>query len=134
MRRVFLAGLVVFVLAAWATPAHALLCNFTVSDMVFDDADVIQAGDIAEANVTINCTGVAFTTTKLCMNINAGAGGADAAGRYMSGPGGSLRYQLYQDSNRTVIWGSTTWGLPGGPKEIDVTYPLSGSVSTSTKI
>lgn len=134
MKRLLLPVLVCLLLVAGAGPAKALLCNFSVSNMVFDDADVIVAGDTAEADITINCTGIAFTTTKLCLNLNAGAGGADAAGRYMTGPGGTLRYQLFQDSGRSIIWGSTTWGLPGGPKEMDITFPLSGSVSTSTKI
>lgn len=115
-------------------PATAQTCDFTISDMAFGNVDGIGGGAVdTTATVGIDCTGVALTSVRICPNINEGSGGADAAARYMSGPGGAtLAYQLYQDAARTVVWGSAYWGLPGDPPT--VVLPLGGAGSASTSL
>ncbi len=120
-----------FLLFAWMQPAHALLCNVGVSDLSFGNVDPLSGSPVdSAASGNVNCIGVPLTTIRVCLNINSGTGGADGSGRYLSdGSGGTIRYQLYQDAARTVIWGSTSWGFGGGPVQVDVPIGLGGSGS-----
>jgi len=128
--RVTLLALFVFL---WTQPAHALLCGVTVSNLSFGNIDPLSGSPADNAaSININCTGVPLTTIRFCLNINSGTGGADGSGRYLSdGTGGTIRYQLYQDAARTVVWGSTTWGFGGSPVQIDVPLSLGGSGSAA---
>jgi spore coat protein U-like protein len=122
-------------LALAGTAAQAQTCNVSVSNLTFGNVDVLSGSAVdTSASVSISCTGLLLTSVRLCLAINAGTGGADSSGRYMLNGANSLRYQLYQDSARTTIWGSTTWGFPGNPEQIDLALGLSGSASTTTTI
>jgi spore coat protein U-like protein len=127
MRVVFFA---LFLLLS-SQPAHALLCGVSVSNLSFGNIDPLSGSPAdSSAAVTVNCTGVPLTTIRVCLNIASGSGGADGSGRYLSdGAGGVIRYQLYQDAARTVVWGSTTWGLGGSAVQVDVPINVGGSGS-----
>ncbi|HEU4662084.1 MAG TPA: spore coat U domain-containing protein [Pseudolabrys sp.] len=113
-----------------AAPAHALICTMSASDVAFGNVDVLSGAPAdATGAVTIDCIGVPLTTLRICLNLNAGSGGADATSRFLLNGANALRYQLYQDSSHTVIWGSTTWGLPGGPPQIDLPLSVLGTAS-----
>ena len=114
------------------TPAQALLCTMSASDVAFGNVDVLSGSPVDGAGtVTIDCLGVPLTTLRICLNVNAGTGGADVNGRYMLNGANPLRYQLYQDAGRSVIWGSTTWGLPGDPPQINLPIGAGGTASTT---
>lgn len=119
-----------------ASQARAQTCNFSISDVNFGTVDVIAGGVVdVTATIDVSCSGLILETIRVCPNIRAGSGGADATARYMDGPSTpKLAYQLYQDAARTVIWGSADNALPGDPPDINLFLGLSGSASTSVTI
>jgi spore coat protein U-like protein len=122
-------------LALMGMPAQAQTCNVSVSNLTFGNVDVLSGSAVdTSASVGISCSGLLLTSVRLCLALNAGSGGANSSGRFMLNGSNSLSYQLYQDSARTTIWGSTTWGLPGNPQQIDLPLGLGGSASTTTTI
>jgi spore coat protein U-like protein len=136
MKNHFLLSLVWIFLLFLSSSAHALICTFSASDVAFGAIDILAGtANDTTATVNISCTGVPLTTMRICMNLNAGTGGADNSGRFMQrAGGGTLTYQLYQNPARTTIWGSTSWGLTGGPVQLDLPLGLTGSASTTATI
>jgi spore coat protein U-like protein len=124
----------IVVLTLLAVPASAQTCNFGITNEAFGNVDVIAGGAVdTTATLSVNCTGVAIVSVRICPSIGAGSGGATATARQMLGPGGAvLNYQLYQDAARTVVWGSYTWGLPGTPPTIDLPLSLGSGSTTRT--
>ena len=125
------------VLIATATPAAALAqsCNFSISPITFSNVDTLSSSNTdTTATLAINCSGVSLTTIRICPSIGAGSGGATASSRQMISGGSTLNYQLYQDSGRSVIWGSYNWALPGTPPTIDLPLALNGTGSTNVPV
>lgn len=127
--------LALFLFCAASGGAAAQSCNFTIQDVVFAGVDVTSSSNVdTQASVGITCTGITIPTTRVCPNIGAGSGGATSTVRKMIGPGGAvLNYQLYSDANRSVTWGSSSWGFPGLPPTWDLGLSLGG-ISTSATI
>lgn len=101
-------GLVVaaVLLGAWAVlmgpRAHAG-CTVTVDSMNFGSVNTL-AGDLdATANLNIQCTGFATPYVRVCASL--------AGTRTLTGSGGTLQFQLYNDAARTQVWGSV-WSAP----------------------
>jgi spore coat protein U-like protein len=117
-------GLSACVVAAAAGPASATTAtsNMAVSATVSSDCS-ISAAALAfgtynatgstnldgSATLTVQCTTASSATITLGQGSNAGSGSTDAspARRLKDGSSNFLSYSLYQDSNRSTIWGNT---------------------------
>lgn len=82
-------------------------CDVTASDLDFGDYDPIAANNL-DAQTTISVTCTSGTNYDVGMSLGGGAG-ASTATRYMVNGGNQLGYTLYQNSQRTTLW-----GVPGG--------------------
>ncbi|NEI52423.1 fimbrial major subunit CsuA/B family protein [Rhizobium leguminosarum] len=92
------------------TFSFANSCSFSTFNMNFGAVDTLSGNRVnSTAAITVNCTGSPRQRILLCPNLGAGSGGASsAAARQMLSGSNPLNYQLYTDSARTVIWGSST--------------------------
>lgn len=119
------------------TPSAALAqsCNFSISSVTFTNVDTLSSANTdITATVAISCTGIALTSVRICPSIGAGSGGATASARQMIAGSSSLNYQLFQDTARSVVWGSYNWALPGTPPTIDLPLAANGAGSTNVTI
>lgn len=126
MIRRFALASAVLIAAASATPAMAgtatdtlnvasnVLSNCTIStaSIIFGNYDPVSANPLdGTGSVTITCTTGAAATIKLGQGSNMGTGSTDAAPvRRLSNTADNnnyLAYQIYQDSNRSTVWGNT---------------------------
>lgn len=115
--------------------ARAQSCSFAVSDVDFGTVDILSGGAVdTTATLSITCSGLPLNTVRVCASIGAGSGGATATVRRLQGPTTTIDYQLYQDGGRTVVWGSSYWGLPGTPPTIDIPLNLAGNGSGNATI
>jgi spore coat protein U-like protein len=94
-----------------ATPLPANGCDFIVVDAVnfgnYDDAS--SRPTLTTATFQLKCSGVGNQDVVLAAGPSAATG--DLLDRRLRGPGGSeLRYQLYTNPARTVVWGDGTRG------------------------
>jgi spore coat protein U-like protein len=112
-------------------PCHpalgAITCNFSVTDANFGSVNLLS-GAAVDTTLRINytCNATLAITTRLCFNINAGGGGQSGGTRQMLNGSNVLKYQLYQDSARTIPWGSATDTSLGTPVSVDFLLPLLG--------
>ena len=115
--------------------ARAATCSFTVTNVAFGPADV-TANSVFDttATVSITCSGLALTTVQVCVNLGAGSGGAtNAANRFMKSGADQLRYSLYSNAARTMVWGSDLMaGFGAGSVSINVPLLLGSNTVTST--
>lgn len=82
-------------------------CDVTASDLAFGNYDPVAAANLdAETALSVTCTN--GTPYNVGMSLGNGAG-ASMATRRMTKSGGTqtLGYVLYQDSNRSVLFGNT---------------------------
>lgn len=98
-----------------AQPAEALcvLCACTVGStpMAFGTYDQTSAtAKDANITMTINCTGVATLFTADVSMSTGGSGSATA--RRMASGSNLLYYNIYSDSNHSIVWGDGTGGAP----------------------
>jgi len=110
MRALWLAFLVWLLAPA---PAHALLCTpllgctctVTAASVDFEAiAPLAGVGDAA-GEVSVSCTGVIDIAPSIEVRLGSGQWGGIAQ-RRMRGPGGALLdYNLYSNTQRTIIWG-----------------------------
>ncbi len=110
-----------------AGPAMAQSCTFTNTGLNWANIDLLPGTAIdLTGTLTATCTGTGNRTIRVCPNFNAGTGGVNGTGseRYMLNGANQLRYNLYQDNARSVVWGSRTWGLGPVPPTLNVS--LSG--------
>ena len=128
------------VLVAFPLPACAALsCTFTITNLNFGTVD-LTANATVDTTATFSATcsgGSSGANARICPNINAGSGGVGSGGnpRFMLNGANQLKYNLYQDSARTTIWGSYLWSSPSvTPPTINITLNSSGAGSTSATI
>jgi spore coat protein U-like protein len=88
-----------------AAPAAAATCDVTPQGVGFGPYDPLDAAALdGVGNISIRCdSAVPFT-------LSLDPGGGSYADRRMSGPGGSLHYNLYVDASRTIVWGDGSGG------------------------
>lgn len=111
-------------------------CSFSVTNINFGSVDTLS-GAAADTTGTLNvtCIGNPGTQIRICPNINAGSGGATSGIRHLRNAANrALNYNLYQDSARSVPWGSVEQPTIGSPLPINVTVGIFGTVSTSRTI
>ncbi|MBD2359306.1 spore coat protein U domain-containing protein [Tolypothrix sp. FACHB-123] len=88
-------------------------CTISTSALAFGAYDPVNAHASSAldgtGSVETTCTNGASASITLGQGSNADAGSTDAAPlrRLSDGGGNNLSYSLYQDSNRTTVWGNT---------------------------
>lgn len=82
-------------------------CDVTADDLEFGDYDPIAAANLdAETALSVTCTN--GTSYHVGMSVGSGAGASMATRRMTKTDGPqTLSYVLYQDSQRSVLWGNT---------------------------
>ena len=88
-----------------AAPAAAATCDVTPQTVAFGSYDPLDPADLdGVGNVSVRCdSAVPFT-------LSLDPGGGSYADRRMSGPAGSLHYNLYTDASRAIVWGDGSAG------------------------
>jgi spore coat protein U-like protein len=120
-----------------AGPAAAQSCSFSFTDIAFGSVDVTTGGAYDTTGAfQANCTGSALSTIRICPHVASGSGGAGGNGspRTLLKGGDTLGYNLYKDSGRTAVWGSSLAGWSATPPQIDLTLDALGSGSISTAV
>lgn len=99
-------------LVAVAPGARAASCQVSASDLVFGSYSANSATDV-DTTATIAVQGCvddgSGPAVSYTIEIGPGVAG-DFAGRAMRGPGGDLRYNVYADAARQLVWGDGTGG------------------------
>jgi spore coat protein U-like protein len=121
-----------------AVPANAQSCNFSISTLDFGNINLAANTTFTStASFSVNCTGTASSTIRVCPNIDAGSGGTTSGDpRFLLNGGDQLNFNLFQDGSYTSVWGSSLWGFSGSfpSPTIDVALNGSGSGSASRTI
>lgn len=119
------------VLLALLLPSLCLAqsCSFTATDMNFGAVDTLSGTPVnSTSTISVSCTGALLDLGKrllICPDIGAGSGGASsAAARQMVNGISTLNYQLYSDSGRSVVWGSSSWSYPSRAPAYALTMAL----------
>jgi spore coat protein U-like protein len=115
--------------------ASAQTCGFTISNMNFgSDVDTLSGNAVdTTATLAYNCSGGdASARVLICASLGEGSVAAAGNARRMAGGSSHLLYQLYQSSERTVIWGSA--GTANPPPPIVAILDGNGAASDSRTI
>ncbi|MGZ5826929.1 MAG: Csu type fimbrial protein [Xanthobacteraceae bacterium] len=114
--------------------ARAQSCNFSITNLDFGSINLTANTTFTTtATLSMNCTGTADSTVRICPNINAGSGGTTTGNpRFLLNGGQQLNYNLFQDNGYTSVWGSTLWGFAGAYPAPTIDLPLNSSGSGST--
>ena len=95
-------------------PAHAAqsCAATTVSATAFGSPNMLTGAAVdTTATISVSCTGgLPNGTQHFCLSIGAGSGGVDGSNNRLmtASGGGTITYNLFQDSARTLPWGSRT--------------------------
>ena len=109
MRHALLALAAVAVISFAAAPASAQTCGFTIADVSFGaSVDTLSGSDTdTTATLQYTCSGwPSLARILICVSFGDGSVAASGSQRRMQGGGSYLLYQLYQNSERSVVWGS----------------------------
>lgn len=97
-----------------AAPAAQAACNLlcscstTTTNLVFGNYNPLAFGNTdTTGTITVKCGGVAGLAIPYTVDLGKG-NAATYAGRYMTGGGSQLSYNLYGDSMFTQVWGDGT--------------------------
>lgn len=128
-----IAAALAFPSMAHAKPAN---CSFTITNLNFGTVDLSANTTFdTTATLSVNCTGNNSTIVRVCPNFAAGTGGSTSGDpRFMLSGTNQLKYNLYQDSARTTVWGSVLDASASNPPTIDVPLNAAGNGSTSATI
>lgn len=130
---------VILATVAWTCApgaAQAQSCNFNISNVNFGTFSAATGAAVdTTATLTATCSGTSGRVVRVCPNLGSGTGGnnSTASVRYALNGTNTLGYNLYQDSARSVVWGSVVWPWPPTPPVIDITLS-GGSGSASATI
>lgn len=119
MTRILLAC-ITFCAAFAAAPANALVCgifgcscNVSATTLDFEQISPLEGAQTAEAEVTVDCTGLAELFPSIAVRMQAGQYGTIAARRMRSPSGHYLNYNIYTTDQYGTVWGNgTTDGQP----------------------
>lgn len=118
------------------TPSVALAqtCSFSVTDVNFGDVDTLSGtATDSTGTVTASCFSGILTNVRVCLNINAGSGGATSGTRHLQNTAlDTLDFNLYADAARTTPWGSREMPSLGSPVALDFTQLLGTVEQTAT--
>lgn len=116
--------------------AQTLSCGFSISPMSFgSDIDTLSSNPVdTTATLSYNCSnGTPSDRVLICVDL--GEGSVDPSGnarRMIGGSNSYLLYQLYENSERTIIWGSA--GAAYSPVSIAVNLDSNGAASDNRPI
>ncbi|WP_275545262.1 spore coat U domain-containing protein [Pseudomonas sp. Marseille-Q0931] len=88
-------------------------------------ANLDTASTPGNGSIVLQCSPGTAVTLSLNAGLNASSVGS---GRYLARGAERLRYQLYQDAARSVIWGD---GNNGGAR-LSINFPVGGATQTFT--
>lgn len=126
---------IIFAAFGIAQSAQAQTCSANISSPVqFTAISPLEPGTYdTSATLSVTCSGFAAgSTIAVCPDLGAGSGGADASNQRLLGRGGgpeTLRFQIFQDSGRTIPWG--TVGSFGPNSEPLLNRAGNGSLSAT---
>lgn len=118
--------LLLALLVAWPTKAHAQSCTTSAQSLAFGTIGTPTAQRDTTANVTVSCAGSAGATVRVCLAIDAGTLPSTVSNRLMLNGLNSVAYQI------TTTPGGANWGnyvLAAG-QEVTVTLGSNGAGST----
>jgi spore coat protein U-like protein len=99
-------------LVAGSQPASAQLCQGSFTNVNFGNIDITNgfAAD-ATGTATFQCSGLANRVARVCPNIGSGSSGDAGTGspRLLLNGTNKLLFSFFQDSARSVVWGSAVW-------------------------
>ena len=139
LRRLRLLGFALLVWIAVAaglpSPAAAQSCTLSITPLAFGDIDVTANAQVdSNAMATVACTGLAFSTVGVCLDLGPGSGGGtSAANRFMLNGANQLRYGLFSDASAGSPWGSDAWA-GGGASPVGFNIVLSAGGSGSRNL
>ncbi|HET9963006.1 MAG TPA: spore coat U domain-containing protein, partial [Nitrospiraceae bacterium] len=115
--------------------ARAQSCTFSVSSVNFGNVDTLSGAAVdVTGTVNVTCSSGLLTNIRVCLNINAGSGGATSGVRHMRNAANApLNFNFYQDAARVTPWGSREQPALGNPVALNFTQ-LLGTVSQSRTI
>ena len=101
--------------------AFSQSCTVGMQNINFGNVDVTTGAPVdTTATLLVECEGFVGGGGRLCINIGAGSSG-DATSRKMLGPGATtIRYDLYTNAARTIVWGSWQTGYKSPGVQADV--------------
>lgn len=130
----------VFALAGVLCTAQALAqsCNYNASSVNFGliGGSPPSLTDTT-GNIAISCTATPGTTVRVCLSIAAGtASGSTVAVRrlQLGNTTTTIDFNLYQDSARSIIWGSRASTPTYYPLTVDIPIPGSGLASANAPV
>jgi spore coat protein U-like protein len=108
--RLLLAMIILGFVAFSASGARAQTCVSSISNVNFGSPNIIAAISVdTTATLQVVCSNLGAQTIQICASLGAGSGGASGGSRSMTGTNsGTLLYNLYQDSSRSLQWGSSS--------------------------
>lgn len=112
-------------------------CTITTTALAFGSYDPVVANAAANLDgggtVTIACTRGATTTIGLGLGANASGN----TRRMSDGAGNVLQYELYQDSNRSAVWGNANpdwFTLAAAPSRAARNFTVYGRVPANQDV
>jgi spore coat protein U-like protein len=127
--------LTALVLMGLPSRAAAQACSFSVSNINFGSVSPVAVGTTVDATGTlsVDCSNLGLlhltpVTIGVCPNLDAGSGGSNSSGRLMSGTGGTIPYQIYQDAGRTTPWGAAAFLFFNSVPTVILTSDSSGAI------
>lgn len=111
-----------------AGSAEAACTTVTAPNIAFGSIAILPGAQIdTTATISYSLCGSNGTVKRNCTSYGAGANSDSGSRRMASGSTNRLRYQLYSDAARTVVWGSEVDGYADGTAvAVDFT-PTSGT-------
>jgi spore coat protein U-like protein len=121
-----LAALLLLAALPGAARAQGVTCTVSATPLAFGLYLPVNATpDDSTGSISVNCTTEAFIQfVAYSITLSGGGSGNPAARRMLSGAG-QLGYQLYRDSARTAVWGTTSAQDVTGSSLLGRTFPFS---------
>ncbi|WP_274426589.1 Csu type fimbrial protein [Chelativorans sp. YIM 93263] len=136
MRRLLLPFLVFLGAVLMAGMARAQTCSFSVTDVNFGNVDTLSGAAVdATGSVSVTCRALLAPVlpVRVCLNLNAGSGGATSGTRQMRNAANApLNYNFFQDAARQTPWGSREQPALGNPVALIFNTLLLGIPQTQT--
>ena len=122
--------LAAILLVAISTGALAQTCTVSMPAVAFGNVNVLTGAVVdTTSTVTVTCSGGNSAGQRVCISIGAGSA-SDATSRKLTGPSSNTaRYDLYQNSARTQLWGSWQTGYDVAGVQLDVPQNTTQNVT-----
>lgn len=123
----------------WHKPAHATISctNTAMSSLAFGSVDPQSSQTDSTANLTYRCSNNDNKTTysaTICFSIGEPGGGPTNPRQMSDGAGDKLNFQMYQDSARSIVWGSQFFGASLTPLVVNITLGPNASTNGTANL